>query len=204
MRVGSSPPDAMAATPSQGEATSMDPLQHRLNTIVRKVKGYHPNPDIEKLYQAYEFAAAHHEGQMRKSGEPYIGHPVEVMDIIADLRLDVASLCAGLLHDTVEDTDDDRRDLREPFGKDVAFLVDGVTKLSKIPVQYARGASGGEYPQDDHRDVQGPARHPGEAGRPAPQYAHAQVHAAPQAGAYRPGDDGHLRAAGASARHPAG
>jgi GTP pyrophosphokinase len=95
----------------------MDPLQNRLNTIIRKVEGYHPNPDIDKLVAAYNYAAKHHEGQTRKSGEPYIGHPLEVMDIIADLRLDVASLCAGLLHDTVEDTE---------------ATVEEVTKLSKI------------------------------------------------------------------------
>ena len=110
----------------------MDPLQNRLNTIIRKVEGYHPNPDIDKLVAAYAYAAKHHEGQTRKSGEPYIGHPLEVMDIIADLRLDVASLCAGLLHDTVEDTEATVEEVAELFGADVAFLVDGVTKLSKI------------------------------------------------------------------------
>ncbi len=110
----------------------MDPLQNRLNTILRKVESYHPNPDLDKVRQAFEFAKNAHEGQVRKSGEPYIAHPVEVLDIIADLKLDVASLCAGLLHDTVEDTDVTVEDIREHFGDDVAFLVDGVTKLSKI------------------------------------------------------------------------
>ena len=110
----------------------MDPLQLRLDTIVRKVERYHPSPDIDKLYEAYEFAANHHEGQTRKSGGPYIQHPLEVMDIIADLRLDVASLCAGLLHDTVEDTEATVAEVAEVFGEDVAFLVDGVTKLSKM------------------------------------------------------------------------
>ncbi len=110
----------------------MDPLQNRLNTIIRKVEGYHPNPDTDVIRRAYAYASEHHEGQMRKSGEPYIGHPVEVMDVIADLRLDVASLCAGLLHDTVEDTDATIDEIRELFGEDVAFLVDGVTKLTKI------------------------------------------------------------------------
>lgn len=110
----------------------MDPLQNRLNTIIRKVEGYHPNPDTQKIRDAFAFAKACHEGQTRKSGEPYIGHPLEVMDIIADLRLDIASLCAGLLHDTVEDTSATREQIAEMFGHDVAFLVDGVTKLSKI------------------------------------------------------------------------
>lgn len=107
-------------------------LQNRLNSIIKKVRAYHPDPDIDKLRAAFEFANAMHEGQIRKSGEPYMTHPLEVMDIIADLRLDVASLVAGLLHDTVEDTDTTVEDLREMFGEDVAFLVDGVTKLSKF------------------------------------------------------------------------
>ena len=107
-------------------------LQNRLNSIIKKVRSYHPDPDIAQLREAYEFAAAMHEGQMRKSGEPYMSHPLEVMDIIADLRLDVASLVAGLLHDTVEDTDTTVEELSERFGEDVAFLVDGVTKLSKF------------------------------------------------------------------------
>ncbi|RVU48240.1 bifunctional (p)ppGpp synthetase/guanosine-3',5'-bis(diphosphate) 3'-pyrophosphohydrolase [Lujinxingia sediminis] len=107
-------------------------LQNRLNSIIKKVRSYHPDPDIAQLREAYEFAAAMHEGQMRKSGEPYMSHPLEVMDIIADLRLDVASLVAGLLHDTVEDTDTTVEELSDRFGEDVAFLVDGVTKLSKF------------------------------------------------------------------------
>ncbi len=110
----------------------MDPLQNRLNTIVRKVEAYHPSPDIDLLTRAFEYACEKHEGQTRKSGEPYMTHPLEVMDIIADLRLDVASLCAGLLHDTVEDTDATVEEVGENFGEDVAFLVDGLTKLNKI------------------------------------------------------------------------
>jgi GTP diphosphokinase / guanosine-3',5'-bis(diphosphate) 3'-diphosphatase len=107
-------------------------LYNRLNTIIRKVQGYHPGADVEMLERAFEFAMERHSGQIRKSGEPYMTHPLEVMDIIAELRLDVASLCAGLLHDTVEDTDATVEQLRELFGEDVAFLVDGVTKLSKM------------------------------------------------------------------------
>ncbi len=107
-------------------------LQNRLNSIIKKVRSYHPDPDIDKLREAFAFANAMHEGQVRKSGEPYMTHPLEVMDIIADLRLDVSSLVAGLLPDTVEDTDTTVEDLRDLFGEDVSFLVDGVTKLSKF------------------------------------------------------------------------
>jgi GTP pyrophosphokinase len=107
-------------------------LRARLEEICEKIDGYHPNPDLDTLRDAFEFACAKHEGQSRKSGEPYVSHPLEVIDIIADLHLDVASLVAGLLHDTVEDTDTTVDDLRERYGEDVAFLVDGVTKLSKF------------------------------------------------------------------------
>jgi GTP diphosphokinase / guanosine-3',5'-bis(diphosphate) 3'-diphosphatase len=107
-------------------------LENRLESIISKVRSYHPDPDVAQLREAFAFANRMHEGQTRKSGEPYMTHPLEVMDIIADLRLDVASLVAGLLHDTVEDTDTTVEDLRVRFGEDVAFLVDGLTKLSKF------------------------------------------------------------------------
>ncbi len=107
-------------------------LESRLDSIIKKVRSYHPDPNITQLRDAYEYARRMHEGQSRKSGEPYMTHPLEVMDIIADLRLDVASLVAGLLHDTVEDTDTTVEEIRSRFGEDVAFLVDGVTKLSKF------------------------------------------------------------------------
>ena len=115
-------------------------LENRLESIVQKVQSYHPDPNIAQLREAFEFANRMHEGQTRKSGEPYMSHPLEVMDIIADLRLDVASLVAGLLHDTVEDTDTTVDELRGRFGEDVAFLVDGVTKLSKFQFNTRREA----------------------------------------------------------------
>jgi len=108
-------------------------LERRLDSIFDKIDAYHPDPDLGTLRDAFEFADEMHEGQTRKSGEPYVAHPVEVIDIIADLRLDIASLVAGLLHDTVEDTETTVDELRDRYGEDVAFLVDGVTKLSKFP-----------------------------------------------------------------------
>ncbi|MFP4600688.1 MAG: RelA/SpoT family protein [Persicimonas sp.] len=107
-------------------------LENRLNTVIKKIRAYHPEPDIEMLRTAFRYAAEMHQGQTRKSGEPYMSHPLEVMDIIADLRLDVASLVAGLLHDTVEDCETTVDELQGMFDDDVAFLVDGVTKLSKF------------------------------------------------------------------------
>ncbi|OIP38664.1 MAG: GTP pyrophosphokinase [Deltaproteobacteria bacterium CG2_30_63_29] len=107
-------------------------LQQRFDRLKDKVCSYHPAPDIVTLRSAFEFAVKCHEGQFRKSGEPYIIHPIEVTEIVAELKLDVASLCASLLHDVVEDTSTTLEELKEHFGEEVAFLVDGLTKLSKL------------------------------------------------------------------------
>ncbi len=104
----------------------------RLTDIVEKVKSYHPAADVDLINKAYVYSARMHEGQLRKSGDPYFIHPVSVAHIIADMRLDAASICAALLHDVVEDTQATNEDLAELFGEEVAFLVDGVTKLGRI------------------------------------------------------------------------
>ena len=103
-----------------------------LNELVERVRLYQPAADVELIAKAYDFSQAAHKGQMRKSGDPYFSHPASVAGIIADLRLDTASVCAGLLHDVVEDTLSTVTDIEKGFGQEVAFLVDGVTKLSKI------------------------------------------------------------------------
>ncbi len=103
-----------------------------IDELVSKVEAYHPRADVGVIRHAYEFAEEAHEGQLRKSGDPYFIHPVSVAGIITDLRLDVASVCAALLHDVVEDTPVTARQLDEHFGSEISFLVDGVTKLSKI------------------------------------------------------------------------
>ncbi len=105
----------------------------RLEQIVDNIKGYHPAADVELVRRAYEFAVKAHEGQTRRSGDPYVTHPLSVAHIITELKLDVASVCASLLHDAVEDTSATVEELTELFGKEVAFLVDGVTKLGKLP-----------------------------------------------------------------------
>ncbi len=104
----------------------------RLTNILEKVKGYHPRADTDLINKAYVYAARKHEGQMRKSGDAYFTHPVSVADIIADMRLDASSVCAALLHDVVEDCDAEVDDIETVFGDEVAFLVDGVTKLGKV------------------------------------------------------------------------
>jgi GTP pyrophosphokinase len=106
---------------------------HQLDQILSEVAGYFPTADLPLVRRAYQFAAQAHDGQTRKSGDPYVTHPLAVAHIIAELKLDVASVCAGLLHDCVEDTSATVDQLGDLFGKEIAFLVDGVTKLGKLP-----------------------------------------------------------------------
>ena len=104
----------------------------RLNDILTQVKAYHPDPDLDVIKKAYVYSAKVHQGQLRHSGEPYLVHPLEVAGILADLKLDEASIVTGLLHDTIEDTLATPEELTELFGPEVTQLVDGVTKLSKF------------------------------------------------------------------------
>ncbi len=100
--------------------------------LLDKVRGYHPTADLNLIQRAFIFAEQHHRPQRRKNGDPYVGHPVSVAHIVADMKLDEGTICAALLHDTVEDTTATHEDLVACFGPDIAHLVDGVTKLSKI------------------------------------------------------------------------
>ncbi|SEU19758.1 RelA/SpoT family protein [Stigmatella erecta] len=104
----------------------------RLNDILQRVASYHPDPDLDIIKKAYVYSAKVHQGQLRKSGEPYLVHPLEVAGILAELKLDEASIVTGLLHDTIEDTLATAEELTELFGPEVSTLVDGVTKLSKF------------------------------------------------------------------------
>jgi guanosine-3',5'-bis(diphosphate) 3'-pyrophosphohydrolase len=104
----------------------------RFEDLVEKVRGNNPDADIELLRRAYVFSAFEHKGQVRHSGEPYLVHPLEVADQLADMKLDVVAIAAGLLHDVVEDTQTPIDRIRELFGADVAHVVEGVTKLGAI------------------------------------------------------------------------
>jgi len=106
---------------------------HQLDQLISDLASYYPQADLPLVRRAYQFAAEAHDGQTRKSGDPYVTHPLAVAHIIAELKLDVASVCAGLLHDCVEDTTATVEQLGDIFGKEIAFLVDGVTKLGKLP-----------------------------------------------------------------------
>src|SRR5712692_6785555 len=106
----------------------------RLNDILQRVVAYHPDPDLDIIKKAYVYSAKVHQGQVRRSGEPYLIHPLEVAGILGDLKLDEASILTGLLHDTREDTLAKPEELKELFGSEVLQLVDGVTKLSQFSV----------------------------------------------------------------------
>lgn len=104
-----------------------------LEKLLERIRHYHSQEDLSLVEKAYRFAEEKHEGQKRKSGEPYITHPVHVAYSLADLGLDTQSICAALLHDVVEDTGTTYDDVTREFGETVTLLVDGVTKLNKIP-----------------------------------------------------------------------
>jgi guanosine-3',5'-bis(diphosphate) 3'-pyrophosphohydrolase len=104
----------------------------RFDDIVEKVSSYISEKEVAALRKAYVFAGQAHKGQVRLSGEPYLSHPLEVTDYLADMRLDKTTLVAALLHDVLEDTDTTAAQIRESFGREVAGLVEGVTKISRV------------------------------------------------------------------------
>ena len=107
----------------------------RLDDLIEELLKHHPETDVNRVRRAYVYSAAVHGGQTRQNGEPYLIHPLEVSHIVSQLRMDPSSVIAALLHDTVEDTDATLGDIKSQFGEDVAFLVDGLTKLEKINFQ---------------------------------------------------------------------
>ncbi len=104
----------------------------RLSDILERVQSYLPDADLSPIEKAYIYSAKVHEGQVRLSGEPYLSHPIEVADILAGMRLDVSTVACGILHDTVEDTHATIEEIRELFGDEIARIVDGVTKISRM------------------------------------------------------------------------
>ena len=104
----------------------------RLQDIIDQMRAHSPDVNLDEVKKAYVYSAKVHQGQLRRSGEPYLVHPLGVAHIIARLNLDESSVVAGLLHDTLEDTLATPEEIEELFGSTVLFLVEGVTKLSKI------------------------------------------------------------------------
>ena len=173
----------------------------RFEDLLDKVRGYSPDADLELLRKAYVFSALEHKGQIRHSGEPYLVHPLEVADILADMKLDAVCIAAGLLHDVVEDTLTTPEKIREKFGEDVAHIVEGVTKIGAIPFSSSEERQAENFRKmllamvDDIRVILVKL-----ADRLA-QHAHAAAHDRREARAHRAGDARHLRADRQPPRH---
>src|SRR4030042_1766180 len=104
----------------------------RLNDITSQVLSYQPKADVSLIEKAYVYSAKVHQGQVRLSGEPYLSHPLEVAYFLTRMKMDVVSVTAGLLHDTIEETGAELSEIERLFGKEIANIVDGVTKISKM------------------------------------------------------------------------
>ncbi len=140
----------------------------RYEDLSEKVLANHPEAPMEMVQRGYVVSAKYHKGQLRMNGEPYLTHPLEVANILAELKLDAVTVTAGLLHDVIEDTLMSPEELRKQFGEEVYQLVDGVTKISQVQFHVAPGKAGREFPED--AACHG-GRYPGpfrQARRPAP------------------------------------
>src|SRR5579862_7287199 len=116
-----------------------------VDELIADVESYKPDADRELLTRAFEYAARAHEGQRRRSGQEFIHHPWGAAKILAGLRMDEPTLAAALLHDTVEDTGTGIDDIRAEFGKEIADLVEGVTKLTRVQFQSREHAEAENY-----------------------------------------------------------
>src|ERR1700748_3616739 len=125
----------VAAPAPTGAPEGRAPIMRQFE-LVERVKSYDPNVDEDALNRAYVFSTKAHGSQLRASGDPYFSHPVAVAGILSSMKLDGASIITGLLHDTVEDTVATLDDIEKLFGPEIARLVDGVTKLSRLELQY--------------------------------------------------------------------
>ncbi|MCK5668548.1 MAG: HD domain-containing protein, partial [Gammaproteobacteria bacterium] len=105
---------------------------YQVNDLTNVISSYLDPHQIDRVFQAYQFSAKAHEGQQRISGEPYIHHPLEVAGILGEMHMDHQTLMAAILHDVLEDTPIAKDDIRKKFGKNVAELVDGVSKLTQV------------------------------------------------------------------------
>src|SRR6185437_12085505 len=113
-------------------AADIKTIDEKFQRVLDTVHENRPGDDLEIIRKAWEFCLEKHEGQKRASGEPYVIHPLEVAQVLADLKMDATAIAAGLLHDAVEDTDVSTQEIARRFGEQVAHIVEGVTKLDKI------------------------------------------------------------------------
>src|SRR5579872_4663051 len=129
-------PRANAPGPDGGPHAFPSPdqkaIDERFEALLRRVQANRPSDDVSLIRKAWEFCVQHHQGQMRASGEPYIIHPLEVSEVLAEMKLDATAIAAGLLHDAVEDTPATSEEIESSFGDQVAHIVEGVTKIDKI------------------------------------------------------------------------
>ena len=123
-------------------AASAGPAAHSPQGLFDDVGKYLPAPDVEAIRRAYAFAAEAHARQQRESGEPYINHPLAVAETLASLHMDTATIVAALCHDVSEDCGVPMSELESRFGREVARLVDGVTKLDKMQFLHVEGDDG--------------------------------------------------------------
>ena len=126
------PGDLQAAALDLGQHPPQFPISERFESLLRLVQANRPSEDVSLIRKAWEFCVRHHDGQMRASGEPYIVHPLEVAEVLAEMKMDATAIAAGLLHDSVEDTPATNDEIAAEFGDQVAHIVEGVTKIDKI------------------------------------------------------------------------
>jgi GTP diphosphokinase / guanosine-3',5'-bis(diphosphate) 3'-diphosphatase len=133
------PADSLDAAQTSHEAGSrvdglldQNAIDERFEALLRRVQANRPTEDVSLIRKAWEFCVQHHKGQMRASGEPYIIHPLEVAEVLAEMKLDATAIAAALLHDAVEDTPATNQEIEAGFGDQVAHIVEGVTKIDKI------------------------------------------------------------------------
>src|SRR5271157_5640558 len=130
--VPGAPPAPKGGAQSVALAIDRQTIDRRFEALLKKVHANRPNEDIALIRKAWEFCVRHHEGQTRASGEPYIIHPLEVAEVLAEMKMDATSIAAGLLHDSVEDTPATNDEIEASFGEQVAHIVEGVTNIDKI------------------------------------------------------------------------
>ncbi|MGB8031897.1 MAG: bifunctional (p)ppGpp synthetase/guanosine-3',5'-bis(diphosphate) 3'-pyrophosphohydrolase [Terracidiphilus sp.] len=127
------PAQALAPAPkSQPRPTDERSIGERIEALLKQAQANRPNEDISLIRKAWEFCVSHHKGQKRASGEPYIVHPLEVAEVLVEMKLDATAVAAALLHDAVEDTPATSEEIGDKFGDQVAHIVEGVTKIDKI------------------------------------------------------------------------
>src|ERR1700729_2691076 len=122
-------PEPVSVSPTEDGQHAID---ERFDGLLRQVQANRPGDDVGLIRKAWDFCVQHHKGQMRASGEPYIVHPLEVAEVLAEMKLDATAIAAALLHDAVEDTPATSEEIGERFGDQVAHIVEGVTKIDKI------------------------------------------------------------------------